>query len=109
MPAVDTKGIVIADEIKGILDEAVVRRHCAVAVAEEGDTLVVLCSDPAPARARRDRGRRRRPVKFFISDPSTVRTFIDLVYRADADIDRLVAVARSRPTTRRRSRPSPPR
>ena len=30
-------------------------------------------------------------MKYFISDPSTVRTFIDLVYRADADISRLVA------------------
>src|SRR4051812_29609758 len=31
VPAVDTKGIVIADDIKGVLDEAVVRRNCAVA------------------------------------------------------------------------------
>jgi len=91
VPAVDTKGIVIADEIKGILDEAVVRRHCAVAVAEEGTTLVVLCSDPSPARRAAIEASAKRPVKFFISDPSTVRTFIDLVYRADADVSRLVA------------------
>ena len=50
VPAVDTKGIVIAAEISGVLDEVVVRTHCAVAVAEEGTTLVVLCSDPSPGR-----------------------------------------------------------
>ncbi|MDO8392192.1 MAG: GspE/PulE family protein [Actinomycetota bacterium] len=90
VPAVDTKGIVITDEIKGILDEGVVRRNCAVAVAEDGPALVVLCSDPSPARKADIEAAAGRPVKLFISDPLTVRTFIDLVYRADADIDRLV-------------------
>jgi type IV pilus assembly protein PilB len=90
VPAVDTKGIVIADEIKGLLDEAVVRRNCAVAVAEEGTTLVVLCSDPSPKRKADIEAAAARPVKLFISDPMTVRTFIDMVYRATADIDRLV-------------------
>jgi len=90
VPAVDTKGIVIADELKGVLDEQVVRRNCAVAVAEEGNTLVVLCVDPAPTRRQAVEAAAGRQVKFFISDPMTVRTFIDTVYRADADIDRLV-------------------
>ena len=88
--AVDTKGIDIPDDIKRILDEAIVRMHCAVAVAAEGNTLVVLCSDPAPARRAAIEAAAGRPVKFFVSDPLTVRTFIDQVYRADEDIDRLV-------------------
>ena len=88
--AVDTKGIDIPDDIKRILDEAIVRMHCAVAVASEGNTLVVLCSDPAPARRAAIEAAAGRPVKFFVSDPLTVRTFIDQVYRADEDIDRLV-------------------
>jgi hypothetical protein len=117
VPAVDTKGIVISEEVKGVLDEAVVRVNCAVAVAEEGNTLVVLCSDPSPQRRAAIEASAKRPVKFFISDPSTVRTFIDRSYRADADIDRLVASLetgddqaqhgesppRSASTTRRRS------
>ncbi len=90
VPAVDTKGIDIPDEIKRLLDEAIVRQHCAVAVAAEGNTLVVLCSDPAPARRAAIEASAGRPVKFFVSDPLTVRTFIDQVYRADEDIDRLV-------------------
>ena len=90
VPAVDTKGIEIPDDIKRILDEAVVRTNCAVAVAAEGNTLVVLCSDPAPGRRAAIEAAAGRPVKFFVSDPLTVRTFIDQVYRADEDIDRLV-------------------
>ena len=90
VPAVDTKGIEIADDIKNLLDEAIVRKNCALAVAAEGNTLVVLCSDPAPARRAAIETAAGRPVKFFVSDPLTVRTFIDQVYRADQDIDRLV-------------------
>lgn len=90
VPAVDTKGIDIPDDIKRVLDEAVVRSNCAVAVAAEGNALVVLCSDPAPARRAAIEAAAGRPVKFFVSDPLTVRTFIDQVYRADEDIDRLV-------------------
>ena len=90
VPAVDTKGIDIPDDLKRVLDEALVRFHCAVAVANEGNTMVVLCSDPAPGRRAAIEAAAGRPVKFFVSDPLTVRTFIDQVYRADEDIDRLV-------------------
>ncbi|HAP77671.1 MAG TPA: hypothetical protein DCR14_16520, partial [Acidimicrobiaceae bacterium] len=90
VPAVDTKGITIPDELKGVLDEKVVRQNCAVAVASEGNTLVVLCADPSPGRRKAIEAAAGKPVKFFLSDPATVRTFIDQVYRADADIDRLV-------------------
>jgi type IV pilus assembly protein PilB len=91
VPAVDTKGIEVAEDIKGLLPEAVVRKNCAVAVAAEGDALIVLLSDPSPARKAAIEAEAKRPVKYFIADPVTVHTFIDTLYRADADISRLVA------------------
>ncbi len=91
IPAVDTKNIVISDEIKGIFPEALVRKQCALAVAAEGDTLIVLLSDPSPSRKQAIEAEAKRPVKYFIADPVTVRTFIDAMYRADADIDRIVS------------------
>ena len=91
VPAVDTKNIVVTDEIKGVLNEALVRRHCAVALAAEGDTLIVLLTDPSPARRAAIEAEAKRPVKYYIADPSTVRTFIDSIYRADADIDRILS------------------
>src|SRR5436190_19507830 len=43
VPIADTKAIRIPEELLRLLDEAIVREHCALAVAEEGSTLVVLC------------------------------------------------------------------
>jgi type IV pilus assembly protein PilB len=91
VPAVDTKNIVVSDDVKGLLPEAMVRAQCAVAVAAEGDTLIILLSDPSPARKHAIEAAAARPCKYFIADPATVHTFIDTLYRADADIDRLVS------------------
>lgn len=55
VPAVDTKGIVIAEELKGLLDEQVVRRNCAVAVAEEGARSSCSVSTQRPRAVRRSR------------------------------------------------------
>jgi type IV pilus assembly protein PilB len=90
VPAAETKGVIIPDHLKNVLDEAVVRRHLAVAVAEDGGALVVLCVDPSPKRRAEIDRAAGRPVKYMLADPATVRTFIDSMYRADADIDRLV-------------------
>ena len=91
LQAVDTKGIVVSAEVKGLLPEPLVRQHNAVAVAEENGTVIVLLTDPAPARRAAIEAELKRPVKYFIADPATVHTFIDTMYRADADIHRLVA------------------
>jgi type IV pilus assembly protein PilB len=89
--AVETKNIVIADDVKGALPEPLVRKQCAIGVALEGNSLVVLCADPSPTRRAAIEAAAGRPVTYFVADPVTVRTFIDTMYRADADIDRLVA------------------
>jgi type IV pilus assembly protein PilB len=91
VPAVETKNIEVSDQVKGVLDEKVVRAQTAIAVAEEGGTLVVLITDPSPSRRAAIEAIAGRPVKYYVADPQTVRTFIDSIYRADADISRLVA------------------
>ncbi len=91
VPAVDTKNIVVSDDVKGILPETLVRQQCAVAVASEGDTLIILLSDPSPGRKQAIEAAAGRPTKYFIADPATVHTFIDTLYRADADIEKLVS------------------
>ena len=90
LEAIETKGVVIPDDVKRVLDEKLVRQHCAVAVGIEGDALVVLTADPSPSRRQAIEAAAGRRVVFQLSDPVTVRTFIDTVYRADADISRLV-------------------
>ena len=90
VPVLDTRGLEIADDVKGVLDEAVVRAHCAVAVREENGSLIVVSADPTPARRAAVEASAGRPVTFYVADPATVRTYIDSTYRADADIHRLV-------------------
>src|SRR4051794_36181287 len=90
LPTVDTKQIVLDPEIAAKLDEAVIRAHQVIPVAEEGDTLIVLAADPSPHRRAAVEAAAKRPIRWFVSDFATVRTFIDSSHRADADIDRLV-------------------
>ncbi|MFM7687515.1 MAG: GspE/PulE family protein [Actinomycetota bacterium] len=89
--AVDTKGIEVADDVKRVLPEPLVRKHCAIAVGIDGNNLMVLLADPSPTRRAAIEAEAKRPVTYYVADPVTVRTFIDSMYRADADIDRIVS------------------
>ncbi|MFM8266757.1 MAG: GspE/PulE family protein [Ilumatobacteraceae bacterium] len=90
IPLADTKGIVIGDDDRGLLPEAVARANMALVVGHDGDTATVLLVDPSPTRRSAIESALGRRVEYRVADPSTVRTFIDSMYRADADIDRLV-------------------
>jgi type IV pilus assembly protein PilB len=90
VPLIDSKAIELPDNAKDFLDEKIVRAHCVIAIAEEGGTLVVIAADPTVARKRAVEAAAGRPVRWTISDPTTIRTFIDRTYRADDEIGRLV-------------------
>jgi len=89
VPAADTKGLELDPAIIGLLDEKLIRLHQVIPVALEGDTLVVLSADPSPYRRAAVEAVAARPVKWFVGDFATVRTFIDRTHRATADVDRL--------------------
>ena len=86
----DSKSIELPDNAKDFLDEKIVRAHCVIGIAEEGGSIVVIAADPSPARRRAVEAAADRPVRWTVSDPITIRTFIDRVYRANDDIERLV-------------------
>ncbi len=90
LPAADTKGIELNAEVIALLDEKVIRENQVVPVALDGDTLIVLSSDPSPFRRTAVEAVAGRPLRWFVGDFATVRTFIDRMLRADADVDRLV-------------------
>ena len=90
LPLADTRAIQVDPDAVGILDEAIIRAHCVIPVAEEDGALVVLAADPTSQRRQVVEGAARRPVRWMIADPATIRTFIDRTFRADADIDRLM-------------------
>jgi type IV pilus assembly protein PilB len=90
VPAADTKGIELDAAVVNLLPEAVIRAHQVIPVALDGDILIVLSADPSPYRRTAVEAAAKRELRWFVGDPATVRTFIDSMLRADADVDRLV-------------------
>ncbi len=90
IPAADTKGIELDVAVVNLIPETVIRAHQVIPVALDGDTLIVLSADPSPYRRTAVEAAAQRPLRWFVGDPATVRTFIDSILRADADVDRLV-------------------
>jgi type IV pilus assembly protein PilB len=90
IPAADTKGIELDVAVVNLIPETVIRAHQVIPVALDGETLIVLSADPSPYRRTAVEAAAKRPLRWFVGDPATVRTFIDSILRADADVDRLV-------------------
>ncbi|MEI7755100.1 MAG: GspE/PulE family protein [Actinomycetota bacterium] len=90
IPAADTKGIELDAALVNLLPETVIRAHQVIPVALDGDTIIVLSADPSPYRRAAVESAVSQPLRWFVGDPATVRTFIDSTLRADADVDRLV-------------------
>ena len=87
----DSKAVQIDNEIATLIAEQVARSNCAVPIVEDGSTLVVLTAAPSPQRLATVEQSLQRPVRWLVADPATIRTFIDRSFRADKDIDKLVA------------------
>jgi type IV pilus assembly protein PilB len=88
----DSKAIELPENAKDFLEEKIVRAHCVIGIAEDGGALVVISADPTPARRRAVEAAAGRPVRWTVADPATIRTFIDRIYRANDEIERLVKV-----------------
>jgi type IV pilus assembly protein PilB len=92
--AADTKSVEFDAEIAALVTEQTARSNCVVPIAEENGTIVMLSAAPSPQRRELVERLVEKPVRWMSADPATIRTFIDRSYRADADIDRLVAGVR---------------
>ena len=89
LPAADTKGIELDAGTVALLDEKVIRTNQVIPIALDGDTMIVLSSDPSPHRRAAVEAAAGRPLQWFVGDFATVRTFIDRMHRADADVAQL--------------------
>ena len=91
LPAADTRNVEVTAEIAALVPEQIARANVAIPIAEDGQTVVVLTASPSADKRKAVEAAIGRPIRWQVADPSTIRTFIDRSYRADADIDRLVA------------------
>jgi type IV pilus assembly protein PilB len=91
-PVVDTRTVALAPSVAGFVPEAVARANCVVPIAEDGNCVVILAADPSNERRHAvEQLLDGKPVNWKVADAPSIRTFIDRSYRADADVDRLVA------------------
>lgn len=91
LPVADTKHIELSAETAALVAEQVARTNCVVATSDDNGTVTVLSAAPSADRLATVEQAVGRPIRWMVADPATIRTFIDRSYRADADIDRLVA------------------
>ncbi len=91
LPIADPKSIDVNKEIAAQVAEKVARKYKFIPVAEEGGRIIVWGADCSKKRrdaAEADAGRK---FDWFATDPKTVSSYTEQMWRSDADIGRIVA------------------
>ncbi len=91
LPIADPKSIDVNKEIASQVDEKVARKYKFIPVAEEGGRIIVWGA--AGSKKLRDAAEAEAGKKFewYATDPKTVSSYTEQMWRSDADIGRIVA------------------
>jgi type IV pilus assembly protein PilB len=95
LPVGDTRAAVLDHELARRVDERVARAFSLVPVGESNGRLVVFSADPSKVRRDAAEAAANQVFEWYATDPKTVSSFVEQVWRSDADIDRLVAAFQS--------------
>jgi type IV pilus assembly protein PilB len=95
LPVGDTRAAVLDHELARRVDERVARAFSLVPVGESNGRLVVFSADPSKVRRDTAEAAANQVFEWYATDPKTVSSFVEQVWRSDADIDRLVAAFQS--------------
>jgi type IV pilus assembly protein PilB len=95
LPVGDTRAAVVDHELARRIDERIARSFCLVPVGESNGRLVVFSADPSKVRRDAAEAAANQVFEWYATDPKTVSSFVEQVWRSDADIDRLVAAFQS--------------
>ena len=87
----DTRGTVPDSELAEQIDEATARKFFFVPVSEQGGRIVVWGADVSSARREQAEAAAGAKFDWVATDPKTVTSFMEQMWRSDADIGRLVA------------------
>ena len=91
LPVADTRASVIDKELSVELEERVARKYKFVPVASEGGRVTVWGADCTPKKRNDAENAAGKKFEWFATDPKTVTSFMEQIWRSDADINRLVA------------------
>ena len=91
LPVADTRSGDIDKELGEHVPEKVARKFYFIPVAESGGNVTVWAADCSKARRDAAESEAGKRFEWVATDPKTVTSYMEQIWRPDADIDRLVA------------------
>ncbi|HEY3484750.1 MAG TPA: ATPase, T2SS/T4P/T4SS family, partial [Ilumatobacteraceae bacterium] len=91
LPVGDSRAVQLDMELAARVDERIARKFHLVPVGETGGRLIVFCAEPTAARRAEAEQAAGQTFEWYASDPKTVMSYLEQMWRSDADITRLVA------------------
>ena len=91
LPLADPKATEVNKEIAEQVDEKVARKFYFIPVAEQGGKIVVWGADCSQAKRDAAEAAAGKKFEWFATDPKTITSYMEQMWRSDADISRLVA------------------
>ena len=91
LPVADTRALALDKEMAAQVDEGLARKYYFVPVAEHDGKVGVWGADVAQKKREAAEAAAGKRFEWFATDPKTVTSFMEQLWRSDADISRLVA------------------
>jgi type IV pilus assembly protein PilB len=91
LPVADPRSTEVDKDLADRVDEKVARKYFFIPVADSGDKVVVWGSDVSQKRREAAEAASGRKFEWFATDPKTITSYMEQIWRSDADISRLVA------------------
>ena len=91
LPIADPKVTEVNKEIAAQVDEKLARKYRFIPVAEEGGRIVVWGADCSKKLRDAAEAAAGKQFEWFATDPKTVSSYMEQMWRSDADIGRIVA------------------
>jgi len=91
LPVADPKTTEVNTELAGLVEEAVARKYYFIPVGEHDGNLVVWGGDCSKVKREAAEAAVGKKLEWLATDPKTVTSYTEQLWRSDADIGRLVA------------------
>ena len=91
LPVAETRGTDINTELSVEVEERIGRKYKFVPVASEGGRVTVWGADCTAKKRSEAENAAGKKFEWYATDPKTVTSFMEQMWRSDADINRLVA------------------
>jgi type IV pilus assembly protein PilB len=91
LPVADPKSVAVNKEMAEQVEEKVARKFFFIPVAEHGGKVMVWGADVSQKKRDAAESAAGKKFEWYATDPKTVTSYMEQMWRSDADISRLVA------------------